>query len=136
MSREVNRHISRKIVATRRFSPIGDRSTVIPPSCVRKATHCSTIHSTAAHECGSHLFTQLTHRPYCQSAHREPYSRLFSRARSQFRSSRVPRRCVMTIPFICGIWGTLGRCYRSCESLYTLMSQSSAKMLSCPHFHF
>jgi hypothetical protein len=37
----------------------------------------------------------------------------------------------MTIPFICTIWGALGRCYRSCESLYTLMSQSRAKMLTC-----
>ena len=36
----------------------------------------------------------------------------------------------MTIPFICAIWGALGRCYRSCKSLYTLMSHSSAKMLS------
>jgi hypothetical protein len=58
------------------------------------------------------------------------YSRLFSRARFQFRPYRVPRRWDMTMPFVCAIWGALGRCYRSCKSLYTFMSQSLAKMLS------
>ena len=61
-------------------------------------------------------------------------SRLFSRARFQFRPYRVPRRWEMTLPFICAIWGALGCCYRSCKSLYTLMSQSRAKMLSCVLF--